>query len=148
MQPKETLLQSLHALSSLSMADPADWTKQMIRAAISEVSSCPPQSCGLIFICPSFATQLLLSGYSQTEDIVVATIVDNRKRPELADVIGPFANNVALRSSLSGQQALRPLTTLLALTLIGKGTCKIGSGKHSRQAMRLRCHVSEDGFPW
>ena len=50
--------------------------------------------------------QLLLSAYSQTEDIIVATIVDNRKRPELADVIGPFANNVALRTSLSGQQAL------------------------------------------
>ena len=47
--------------------------------------------------------QLLLSAYSQTEDIIVATIVDNRKRPELADVIGPFANNVALRTSLSGQ---------------------------------------------
>ena len=53
--------------------------------------------------------QLLLSGYSQTEDIIVATIVDNRKRPELADVIGPFANNVALRTSLSGQQAPTPL---------------------------------------
>ena len=51
--------------------------------------------------------QLLLSAYSQTEDIIVATIVDNRKRPELADVIGPFANNVALRTSLSGQQALQ-----------------------------------------
>ena len=47
--------------------------------------------------------QLLLSAYSQTEDIVVATMVNNRKRPELADVIGPFANNVALRTSLSGQ---------------------------------------------
>ena len=54
----------------------------------------------------SLAMQLLLSGYSQTEDIIVATIVDNRKRPELADVVGPFANNVALRTSLSGQQAL------------------------------------------
>ena len=50
--------------------------------------------------------QLLLSAYSQTEDIIVATVVDNRKRPELADVIGPFANNVALRTSLSGQRAL------------------------------------------
>lgn len=46
--------------------------------------------------------QLLLSGYSQTEDIIVATMVNNRKRPELADVIGPFANNVALRTNLSG----------------------------------------------
>ena len=49
-----------------------------------------------------FLTQLLLSGYSQTEDIIVATMVNNRKRPELADVIGPFANNVALRTNLSG----------------------------------------------
>ena len=49
-----------------------------------------------------FVTQLLLSGYSQTEDIIVATMVNNRKRPELADVIGPFANNVALRTNLSG----------------------------------------------
>lgn len=47
-------------------------------------------------------TQLLLSCYSQTEDIIVATMVNNRKRPELADVIGPFANNVALRTNLSG----------------------------------------------
>ena len=47
-------------------------------------------------------TQLLLSCYSQTEDIIVATMVNNRKRPELADVVGPFANNVALRTNLSG----------------------------------------------
>ena len=66
---------------------------------------------------PSLPMQLLLSGYSQTEDIIVATTVDNRKRPELADVIGPFANNVALRTSLSGQQPLpcfRNLTGTLA----------------------------------
>ncbi|CAK0785103.1 hypothetical protein CVIRNUC_008309 [Coccomyxa viridis] len=53
--------------------------------------------------------QLLLSAYSQTEDIIVATIVDNRKRPELADVIGPFANNVALRTSLSGLPTFKQL---------------------------------------
>ena len=50
--------------------------------------------------------QLLLSAYSQTEDVIVAAIVNNRKRPELADVIGPFANNVALRTNLSGQPLL------------------------------------------
>ena len=50
----------------------------------------------------AFALQLLLSTYSQTEDIIVAAMVNNRKRPELAEVIGPFANNVALRTNLSG----------------------------------------------
>lgn len=78
--------------------------------------------------------QLLLSAYSQTEDIIVATIVDNRKRPELADVIGPFANNVALRTSLSGQQALQSHW----LSCSCERHLQIGVSKHSRQAMQLR----------
>ena len=53
--------------------------------------------------------QLLLSNYSQTEDIIVAAMVNNRKRPEIADVIGPFANNVALRTNLSGTATVLPL---------------------------------------
>ena len=75
--------------------------------------------------------QLLLSAYSQTEDIIVAAMVNNRKRPELADVIGPFANNVSLRSNLSGQPSGVSLITLVHASLCSVSCLKTSYGiKH------------------
>ena len=46
--------------------------------------------------------QTLLSRYSEQEDIAVGTAVANRRRAELEDLIGYFANTLVLRGDLSG----------------------------------------------
>jgi amino acid adenylation domain-containing protein/non-ribosomal peptide synthase protein (TIGR01720 family) len=48
------------------------------------------------------AFQVLLSRYSQSEDIVVGTPIANRRQSELEGMIGCFANTLALRTDLSG----------------------------------------------
>ncbi|PCK07247.1 MAG: hypothetical protein COA42_15255, partial [Alteromonadaceae bacterium] len=53
------------------------------------------------FIVLYSAFSILLSRYSGQRDIVVGTPVANRERPELAGLIGFFANTLVLRSDLS-----------------------------------------------
>ncbi len=48
------------------------------------------------------AFQTLLHRYTGQEDIVVGSAVSNRNRIETEGLIGPFANNVALRTDFSG----------------------------------------------
>jgi amino acid adenylation domain-containing protein len=55
------------------------------------------------------AFQTLLHRYTGQEDIVVGTAVSNRNRIETEGLIGPFANNLALRTDLSGSPSFREL---------------------------------------
>ncbi|HEX4489808.1 MAG TPA: amino acid adenylation domain-containing protein [Acidimicrobiia bacterium] len=51
------------------------------------------------------AYQLLLGRYTGQDDIVVGTPIANRTRRETNDLLGFFANTVALRADLSGEPA-------------------------------------------
>jgi amino acid adenylation domain-containing protein len=53
--------------------------------------------------------QTLLSRYSEQEDIAVGTAVANRRRAELEDLIGYFANTLVLRGDLSGGVSFQEL---------------------------------------
>ncbi len=55
------------------------------------------------------AYQWLLSRYSQQEDIAVGTVVANRNREEIANVIGTFVNTIVLRTDVSGSPTFREL---------------------------------------
>ena len=60
------------------------------------------------------AFQLLLHRYTGQTDIVVGTAVANRARSDIERVVGFFANNIALRTDLSGNPTVTEL--LLRLT--------------------------------
>jgi amino acid adenylation domain-containing protein len=53
--------------------------------------------------------QALLARYSGRDDIVVGTVVANRRRPELEGLIGFFANTLVLRADLSGDPSFRAM---------------------------------------
>lgn len=53
--------------------------------------------------------QALLARYSGQQDIVIGTPVANRSQIEFEDMIGLFANTLALRGDLSGQPSFRQL---------------------------------------
>jgi non-ribosomal peptide synthetase component F len=53
--------------------------------------------------------KLLLSWYSGQDDIVVGTTVANRSRAEVEGLIGFFANQLVLRTSLAGDPTFREL---------------------------------------
>jgi amino acid adenylation domain-containing protein len=55
------------------------------------------------------AYALLLSRYAGEDDFLVGTLLSNRTRPELADVVGFFANTVPLRMRLHGDPTLSEL---------------------------------------
>ena len=55
----------------------------------------------------AFAT--LLHRYSQQEDIVIGTISDGRKTPELERLLGCFENPIALRLDLAGNPSFQEL---------------------------------------
>jgi len=47
--------------------------------------------------------QVLLSRYAREDDVVVGTESANRERAELEGVVGSLANQLALRTDLSGE---------------------------------------------
>ncbi|MCG8312645.1 MAG: amino acid adenylation domain-containing protein [Pseudomonadales bacterium] len=53
----------------------------------------------------------LLHRYSESQDIVVGTPVGHRPHPDLENVIGLFANTLALRSRITGTETLAELVT-------------------------------------
>jgi len=55
------------------------------------------------------AFQTLLYRYTGQNDIIVGTAVSNRNRTEVEGLIGPFANDLILRSDLSGNPTFRLL---------------------------------------
>jgi non-ribosomal peptide synthetase component F len=67
-------------------------------------------SCGATLFMALMATwQLLLARYSRMEDVItLTTVANNLKRPDLAEVLGPFSNLVALRTDFSGEKPPSP----------------------------------------
>jgi amino acid adenylation domain-containing protein len=63
------------------------------------------------------AYALLLSRYAGAEDFLVGTLLANRPRPELADVVGFFANTVPLRMRLHGDPTLAELVRRVHATV-------------------------------
>jgi len=53
--------------------------------------------------------QSLLSRYASTDDVVVGTVIANRNRPELENLIGFFANTLVLRTNFSGNPTFREI---------------------------------------
>ena len=64
------------------------------------------------------AFQILLHRYSGQDDIVVATAVTNRNRPELENLIGTFANTVALRADFSKDLSFKEFVNLVSETTL------------------------------
>src|SRR5262249_16631305 len=64
-----------------------------------------------------FAT--LLGRYANRQDVVVATPIANRTRPELEGLIGFFANTLALRTDLSGNPRVRELLARVREATVG-----------------------------
>ncbi len=53
------------------------------------------------------AFQILLMRYTEQEDIALGTVVANRPRPELANMLGFFANTLVIRSEIVGSESYR-----------------------------------------
>jgi amino acid adenylation domain-containing protein len=62
-----------------------------------------------LYVVFAAAYALLLSRYAGVEDLLVGTLLANRPRPELADVVGFFANTVPLRMRTGGDPTLGEL---------------------------------------
>ena len=57
------------------------------------------------------ALALLLHRYTDNDDLVIGTPVANRDRAEIADLIGFFANTLALRINLADNPSFAELLT-------------------------------------
>lgn len=66
------------------------------------------QRCTL-FMTLAAAFLVLLYHYTQQDDIMLATAVSNRNRPETEDLIGFFANTLLLRNNLAGNPSFATL---------------------------------------
>jgi len=62
-----------------------------------------------LFMCLLAVFKILLSRYTNVEDIVVGTNTANRNKSEIEGLIGCFANNIVLRTDLSGNPTIREL---------------------------------------
>ena len=65
---------------------------------------------------------LLLARYSGQRDVVVGTPIAGRLRPELEDMIGFFANTLALRTSINEAQSFRELLAEVRTSSLGAFT--------------------------
>jgi amino acid adenylation domain-containing protein/natural product biosynthesis luciferase-like monooxygenase protein len=65
------------------------------------------------------AFQLMLSYWSGQKDVVVATPIAQRNRPELEGLVGLFINMLALRADLSGRPTFRALLKQVKETALG-----------------------------
>jgi len=68
------------------------------------------------------AFQTLLHRYTGQDDIVVGTAVSNRNRIETEALIGPFSNNLALRTDFSGSPTFRQLLARVREVAVGAYT--------------------------
>ncbi len=62
-----------------------------------------------LFMAMLAAMSALLGRYTGEDDVVVGSPIANRTRPELEDVVGLFANTLAVRTDLSGDPTFREL---------------------------------------
>jgi len=65
------------------------------------------------------AFQALVNRYTGQDDIVVGTTVSNRNRVEAEALIGPFSNNVALRTDFFGNPTFRHLLARVREVALG-----------------------------
>jgi thioesterase domain-containing protein/acyl carrier protein len=65
------------------------------------------------------AFKALLYRYTGQDDIIVGTAVSNRNRIETEDLIGPFANNLFLRTNLSRNPTFRELLARVREVAVG-----------------------------
>jgi amino acid adenylation domain-containing protein/non-ribosomal peptide synthase protein (TIGR01720 family) len=65
------------------------------------------------------AFNILLYRYSGQEDILVGSTVTSRDRPEIANLIGLFVNNLIFRTSLSGKPSFIELLNQVKETVLG-----------------------------
>jgi amino acid adenylation domain-containing protein len=72
-----------------------------------------------LFIVLLAAFKVLLMRYARQDDIVVGTPVANRSRVETEDLIGFFANTLALRTDLSGDPSFRELLARVRQVAVG-----------------------------
>ncbi len=71
-----------------------------------------------LFMVMLAAFQTLLARYSGQTDIWVGVPIANRPRPELADMVGMFANTLVLRADLSAQPTFRQLLAQVRQTAL------------------------------
>ncbi len=62
-----------------------------------------------LFMATVAALSALLGRYAGEDDVVVGSPIANRTRPGLEDVVGLFANTIAVRTDLSGDPGFREL---------------------------------------
>jgi amino acid adenylation domain-containing protein len=72
-----------------------------------------------LFVTLMTAFQVLLSRYSDQDDIVVGTVSANRSRSELAPLIGYLVNTLAIRGDLSGDPAFPELLERVRTATLG-----------------------------
>src|SRR5450631_3455681 len=63
--------------------------------------------------------QILLSRYSNQDDVVVGTPIANRNRAEIEDMIGFFTNTLVLRTKLSGESTFSEVLAQVKETALG-----------------------------
>jgi len=65
------------------------------------------------------AYKAILHRYCRQDDITVGTVVANRTRPELENLVGFFANTLALRTDVSGDPTFRELIDRVSEVALG-----------------------------
>jgi non-ribosomal peptide synthetase component F len=73
---------------------------------------------GTLFMALVAAFKMLLHCYLGQEDLRVATLVANRNRPGTAELIGPLANTVILRTNLGGDPSLKEVMRRVRATTL------------------------------
>jgi aspartate racemase len=72
-----------------------------------------------LFMTLMAAFQTLIHRYTSHDDVVVGTAVSNRNHIETEGLIGPFANNLVLRTDFSGNPPFRAILQRVRKTAIG-----------------------------
>jgi len=93
----------------LTSFDGAAFDFEVPSSVLSALRSIALQERATLFMTALAALQTLLHRYTGQDDIVVGTPAANRNRPELENLIGFFANSLALRVNFSGAPSFREL---------------------------------------
>lgn len=113
------------ALLTLPMSKPrpAVWSNQgavrrfTLSNELSErLKALARQEGATLFMLLLSAFTVLLSRYTNQQDILLGTPIANRNRPEIANVVGCFINTLALRTKLTPEMSFRQLLTQVQRT--------------------------------
>jgi len=88
-------------------------------ALIAELSRVARASGATLFMALLAAYEIVLHRYSGLEDVIVASPIANRGKPELAGLLGFFANTLVLRADLSGDPSFRELLDRVRAVCLG-----------------------------